>query len=115
MLSYQCLSDQCPVLLLSVSNIACNTKLSYQRPSYHCPVKHLSAHSMIDFSNACQNSVCPYQRVCALDMPSEKHFLRRGEVGDWKNFFDNDRNEKWNKWILENIKGSGFEELEYFK
>ena len=67
----------------------------------------------VKFENMKKN---PYTNPSAvLDMPPEKHFLRRGEVGDWKNYFDKERNEKWNMWIYDNIEGTGMEELEHFK
>jgi len=40
------------------------------------------------------------------DSPS---FLRKGVVGDWKNFFTQEQNEKFEKEVLEKLKGSGLE------
>ena len=34
---------------------------------------------------------------------AEKHF-RKGMVGDWKNYFEGEKLEEWNKWIEENMK-----------
>lgn len=42
-------------------------------------------------------------------------FVRKGKVGDWKNYFDQKRTEKWNKWINDNISGTGLDQLEIFK
>ena len=45
----------------------------------------------------------------------DKSFMRKGEVGDWKNFFDDERNSTWNRWIKQNIEGTGLEQVEYLK
>ena len=47
--------------------------------------------------------------------PVDLQFMRKGQVGDWKNYFDGEKNEKWHKWIADNIKGTGLEELDHFK
>jgi len=33
-------------------------------------------------------------------------FFRKGEVGDWKNFFEGEKLENWDKWIAKNLEGS---------
>ena len=38
--------------------------------------------------------------------PLMTRFFRKGQVGDWKNFFDDDREEKWRKWIEDNLDGT---------
>ena len=30
-------------------------------------------------------------------------FVRKGKVGDWRNYFDEERREKWDQWIQDNI------------
>ena len=35
--------------------------------------------------------------------------LRKGVVGDWKNYFTPDLNEKFEKEVLDKLKGSGLE------
>jgi len=44
----------------------------------------------------------------------EGNFMRKGGVGDWKNFFTPGRSEKWNKWIQANTKGTGLDKLNIF-
>ena len=32
-------------------------------------------------------------------------FFRKGQVGDWKNHFDEEKEKKWNDWIDKNMEG----------
>ena len=50
-----------------------------------------------------------------MNLPPEKQFMRKGQVGDWKNWFDKERSEKWDKLIAENVGGTGLEVIEHFK
>ena len=44
-------------------------------------------------------------------MPGEdsSSLLRKGVVGDWKNYFTPEQNERFEKEVLEKLKGSGLE------
>ena len=42
----------------------------------------------------------------------EKTFMRKGIVGDWKNYFDENMIATWNAWIKRNADGIGLKELE---
>ena len=35
-----------------------------------------------------------------------KKFMRKGKVGDWKNYFDNKANQSFDQWISENLSGT---------
>ena len=35
-------------------------------------------------------------------------FIRKGQVGDWKNHFDKDMNKDWDAWIEDQLKGTSF-------
>ena len=35
-------------------------------------------------------------------------FIRKGKVGDWRNYFDEKMNAEWDPWIEEQLKGSDF-------
>ena len=37
---------------------------------------------------------------------SMKKFIRKGQVGDWKNYFNEENNKVWDLWIAENLKGT---------
>ena len=41
-------------------------------------------------------------------------FMRKGEVGDWRNYFSEEMEKKWNDWIEENVHGSGLEFIKKF-
>ena len=33
-------------------------------------------------------------------------FVRKGKVGDWKNYFNEENNKKWDAWIESNLQGT---------
>ncbi len=33
-------------------------------------------------------------------------FFRKGEVGDWKNYFTGEKLEEWDEWIQKNLEGT---------
>ena len=35
-----------------------------------------------------------------------KDFVRKGQVGDWKNYFTEENIKIWDQWIAENVKGT---------
>ncbi len=39
----------------------------------------------------------------------EGSFIRKGEVGDWRNHFDEEMNRDWDDWISRMLEGSGYE------
>ena len=54
--------------------------------------------------------------TAGVDLPPGKpDFIRKGKVGDWKNFFGEEENALWDDWIRDNIAGTGLEELDVFK
>jgi hypothetical protein len=36
-------------------------------------------------------------------------FFRKGQVGDWKNYFEGENLSQWDQWIAENLKGTDLE------
>lgn len=38
---------------------------------------------------------------------TNKHFIRKGVVGDWKNYMNEELSKKFDDWITENTKGTG--------
>ena len=38
-------------------------------------------------------------------------FIRKGIVGDWKNYFDDEMNAKWDPWIEIQLAGSSFRKV----
>ena len=48
---------------------------------------------------------------------SKGEFTRKGEVGDWVNYFDQDLDDCWNGWIEENLNNIGITDekvIDYF-
>ena len=52
----------------------------------------------LEFSNMKERAV--------KENPRSSTFFRKGEVGDWKNFFEGENLENWDKWIAKNLEGS---------
>ena len=40
-----------------------------------------------------------------IDAEFNKGFFRKGKVGDWKNYFQGEKAEEWDKWIKEQSEG----------
>ena len=38
--------------------------------------------------------------------PKMKKFVRKGQVGDWKNYFNEETNKVWDEWISKNLEGT---------
>jgi hypothetical protein len=41
-----------------------------------------------------------------LEPKPGQEFIRKGEIGDWKNYFTPEMNREWDPWIEEDMKGS---------
>ena len=68
----------------------------------------------VKFSNMKQNPNT--NPTAGVDLPPGKpDFMRKGEVGNWRQFFDDETAEEWQGWINENIAGTGLEKLHIFK
>ena len=42
-----------------------------------------------------------------------KKFIRKGKIGDWKNYFNEDNSKVWDKWIADNLAGTDIVLPEY--
>jgi len=42
-----------------------------------------------------------------IGMTGEKNFMRKGKVGDWKNFFSGELEEKFHTWVKQNVERTG--------
>jgi len=50
-----------------------------------------------------------------LFQSGDKQFIRKGQVGDWKNHFDGKGNEEFETWILKNIDGTDLGDIQHIK
>ena len=55
-----------------------------------------------------KNKAVNKERELPHDPTSKERFVRKGMVGDWKNHFDKDCSQEWDKWIKEKLKGTGW-------
>jgi len=63
----------------------------------------------VKFENMSKN---PAAKITGLN---DAKYFRKGKVGDWKNHFDEEKNKYWKVWIMENVKGTGLEEVDHIK
>jgi len=59
------------------------------------------------FKKMAENPAVNYSHFKDLGhhVPGEGHFMRKGKVGDWENYFDKETNEEFENWIKEKKKG----------
>ena len=83
-----------------------------QHPLSEDKVDRLCDH--VKFENMRQN---PYVNPSAAKeiQGEDKNFMRKGQVGDWRNYFDDERNQKWTRWIAENTRGTGLEAVSHIQ
>ena len=62
------------------------------------------------FENMKKNPWTNFELIPGMDF-TKSSFIRKGEVGDWKNHFTKDQTEYYDKLIFEKLKGSGLEFL----
>ena len=65
-----------------------------------------------DFSQMVDNPSVNYSHwdEFGIRNKDETHFLRKGKVGDWENYFDDEMNRKFDIWIHDKNKcGQAFE------
>ena len=70
--------------------------------------------SHVEFDNMKKN-VNAYHNKNYNSAAAEFHFMRKGVVGDWENYFDEKTNKEYDQWIMDKIRGSGMEKLEVLK
>ena len=50
-----------------------------------------------------------FKKVFAESNRGKAHLVRKGQVGDWKNYFSQENSQKWDDWIAQNIDGTDIE------
>ena len=40
------------------------------------------------------------------DSTGDGSFIRKGKVGDWKNYFNEENSKIWDRWISDNLSGT---------
>ena len=46
-----------------------------------------------------------FGKACARNNSMEK-FFRKGQIGDWKNYFSGEKLDEWDTWINQNLEGT---------
>ena len=59
------------------------------------------------FSEMKRNPATNYTQFAARWKPNSTEFIRKGEVGDWKNYFTTQQNEAFDKQYEKRMAGSG--------
>ena len=67
-----------------------------QHPISEVKVKQLNDHLHIN----------NFKKVFAESNHGKSHLVRKGQVGDWKNYFSEENSKKWDDWIAQNIDGT---------
>ena len=62
------------------------------------------------FANMKNNPMVNYEFFKGMDF-SQSGFMRKGQVGDWKNIFTQEQNDLCNKWLKEKLTGTGLDEI----
>jgi hypothetical protein len=76
-----------------------------ERLKEHCDIENFKKNDAVNMK--------PPKGVVPDEVREKFNFIRKGKVGDWKNFFTNDENLKsWNEWIAENNGGNNNDESE---
>lgn len=63
----------------------------------------------LSFDNMKKNSACNLESILKLktgEVESDQ-FIRKGEIGDWKNYLSPDMCEKFDEYVVTNTKGTG--------
>lgn len=71
-----------------------------QKIAYHCSFQKMSANPKVNYSQWKDNGFASKEQT---------NFMRKGKVGDWKNYLDESMNQKMDEYIERNFKGSGLE------
>ena len=53
------------------------------------------------------NPAADFHQIEAFYKPGAPRFMRKGEIGDWKNYFTDDENQMFDKQYLKKMEGSG--------
>jgi phosphoglucomutase len=64
-------------------------------------IQALAKHVSIDSMRSITMEALPAEHKDAM-----KRFFRKGQVGDWKNYFEGQKLEEWNGWIAKNLEGT---------
>ena len=62
------------------------------------------------FANMKNNPMVNYEFFKGMNF-SQSGFMRKGQVGDWKNIFTQEQNDLCNKWLKEKLTGTGLDEI----
>lgn len=61
----------------------------------------------LEFSKMAANPAINLETILNRNNGPDTKFIRKGKVGDWKNYMNEDLSQKFDEWIEKNSKGTG--------
>lgn len=71
-------------------------------------IAELSEH--LNFSKMAANPAVNLEHILPRkDVPQDDKFIRKGKVGDWRNYMSEELSERFDEWTEKHLRGSGLD------